>query len=65
MILCGNFLPHLWLNNDNNPVASNAGQKNIILGRDAALPTVPPNEPAKRPATMARQVPVGWKETSD
>jgi hypothetical protein len=65
MILHGNLLPHLRLNSANNLVASNTDQRNIILDRDAALPDVPPNEAAKRPATMALQVLVGWKETSD
>jgi hypothetical protein len=32
MILCGNLLPHLWLNSANNHVASNADQRNIISG---------------------------------
>jgi hypothetical protein len=53
MILRGNLLPHLRLNSVNNSVASNVDQRNIIPGRDAALPDVPPNESAKRPATTA------------
>jgi hypothetical protein len=53
MILHGNPLPHLQLNNANNPVASNANQRNIIPGRDATLLDVPPNEQAKRPTTVA------------
>jgi hypothetical protein len=53
MILPDNLLPHLQLNSANNPIASNADQRTIILGRDAALPDVPPNEPAKRPTTTA------------
>jgi hypothetical protein len=53
MILRDNPLPHLQLNSANNPVASNADQRNIMLGRDAALSDVPPNEQAKRPATTA------------
>jgi hypothetical protein len=48
MILHGNLLPHLWFNSANNPVVSNADQRNIIPGRDAALPDVPPNELAKK-----------------
>jgi hypothetical protein len=44
MILRGNLLPHLWLNSANNIVVSNADQRNIILGRDVALPNVPPKE---------------------
>jgi hypothetical protein len=51
MILRGNLLSHLRLNSANNPVASNADQRNIIPGRDATLPDVPSNEPAKRPVT--------------
>jgi hypothetical protein len=51
MILHDNLLPHLRLNSANNPIVSNADQRNIIPGRDAALPDVPPNELAKRHAT--------------
>jgi hypothetical protein len=65
MILHDNLLPHLRLNSANNPIVSNADQRNIIPGRDAALPDVPPNELAKRHATTTWQVLVGWKETSD
>jgi hypothetical protein len=64
MILHGNLLPHLWFTSANNLV-SNAYQRNIIPGRDATLPDVPPNEPEKRPATMAWQVSIGWRETSN
>jgi hypothetical protein len=53
MLLPGNLLPHLWFNSANNPIASNADQRDIIPGRDATVPDVPPNEPAKRPAMMA------------
>jgi hypothetical protein len=45
------FTTHIRLNSGNNPVAFNADQRNIIPGRDAALPHVPPHEPEKRPAT--------------
>jgi hypothetical protein len=48
MILRDNLLPHLWLNIANNPVASNADQRNIIPVRDAALLDVPPNDLAKK-----------------
>jgi hypothetical protein len=53
MILRDNLLPHLRLNSANHPVASNADQRNIIPGRDAALHDAPPNELAKRLAAIA------------
>jgi hypothetical protein len=65
MLLLDNLLPHLWFNSANNPVASNAGQRNNISGRDVALSDVSPKEPAKRPATTTSQVLVGSKQTSD
>jgi hypothetical protein len=59
------FTTHIGFNSATNPVVFYADQRNILPGRDATLPHVPPNELAKRPATTAWQVPVGWKETLD
>jgi hypothetical protein len=40
-------------------------KRDILPGQDAALLDVSPYEPAERPATVSRQVSIGWKETSD
>jgi hypothetical protein len=47
------FTTHICFNSATNPAAFYADQRNILPGRDAALPHVPPNESAKRPVTMA------------
>jgi hypothetical protein len=59
------FTTYIRLNSANDPIAFTVDQRNIIPGWDAALPDVPPHEPAKRPATMHWQVLVGWKKTTD